>query len=173
VGDGLLVAVGSNPPQGTSGERTRGRLEQARVLLGFELVRLVNLFALPTYRTGGVVEVGQSPQGWQQARGELASALEEATAALLAYGVQAPSGPAREHHRRQVGWLEAELVSRKLPVYWVGGAPRHPSRWQRHTFRQYPDLCYAEGLKLALTLRQDPETSDGATPDEHRPDLSS
>jgi hypothetical protein len=153
VGRTTLLAIGSNPPLTTSGERTRGRLEQARVLLGFQQVKLVNLFAVPTYRTGGVGEVGQTSDGWRSARREIVEALSPAEAILLAYGVTAPSGAAREHHRQQIEWLDAELGHRRLPVYWVGGAPRHPSRWQRYTFRHHPDLPYAEGLKLALTAR--------------------
>jgi hypothetical protein len=153
VGQGLLVAIASNPPLATSGERTRGRLEQACALLGFGEVRLVNFFAVPTYRTGGVADVGRTPEGWHDARETIEVALDHAEAALLAYGVAAPSGPAREHHRQQVEWLEVELGHRQLPVYWVGGAPRHPSRWQRYTFRRYPDLSYTDGLKLALTAR--------------------
>lgn len=153
MGQSLLVAIASNPPLTTSGERTRGRLDQACAVLGFGEVRLVNLFAVPTYRTGGVADVGRTPEGWHGAREVIEEALGNAEAALLAYGVAAPSGPAREHHRRQVEWLEAELGRRQLPVYWVGGAPRHPSRWQRYTFRHHPDLSYADGLKLALTVR--------------------
>jgi hypothetical protein len=152
-GQGLLVAIASNPPLTTSGERTRGRLDQARAVLGFAEVRLVNLFAVPTYRTGGVGVVGRTPEGWHGARDVITEALDQGEAVLLAYGVTAPSGPAREHHRQQVDWLEAELRRRQLPVYWVGGAPRHPSRWQRYTFRHHPDLPYADGLKLALTVR--------------------
>jgi hypothetical protein len=153
VAHDVLVAIGSNPPLTTSGERTRGRLEQARALLGFEEVKLVNLFAMGTYRNGGVAKVGHAPEGWRQARLEIMEGLRDAEAVLLAYGVGAPSGSARQHHRQQVDWLNAVLDDRELPVYWMGGAPRHPSRWQRYTYRHHPDLSYLEGLKLALSAR--------------------
>lgn len=150
---GVLLAICSNPPLTTSGERTLARLEQARVLLGFQDVGLVNLFALPTYRTGEVETLGQEPDGWHLARHGIEETLNRADAVLLAYGVSAPAGPAGEHHRNQVAWLDSEVARRQLPAYWVGGAPRHPSRWQRYTFRNYTDLAYADGLRLALTRR--------------------
>ena len=56
-----LLVVGSNPPSQTSGQRTLARVEQARIVLGFERVVVANLFALPTYRSGGVSELGQVP----------------------------------------------------------------------------------------------------------------
>jgi hypothetical protein len=153
VDEGVLLAICSNPPLSTSGERTLARLEQARALLGFQNVRLVNLFALPTYRSDEVEALGRAPDGWHLARAGIAEALDRADAVLLAYGVSAPAGPAREHHRDQTAWLDSEVTRRQLPSYWVGGAPRHPSRWQRYTFRSHPDLAYADGLRLALSRR--------------------
>ena len=111
------------------------------------------MFALPSYRTGEVEELGQKPDGWQLARRGIEEALDSADAVLLAYGVSALAGPAREHHRDQVSWLDSEVINRRLPVFWVGGAPRHPSRWQRYTFRNYPGLAYIDGLSQALARR--------------------
>jgi hypothetical protein len=153
VGVSVLLAICSNPPLTTSGERTRARVEQARTLLEFQDVRLANLFALPTYRTNDVETLGQGPDGWRRARVAIDEALDSADAVLLAYGVSAPAGLARKHHRDQVDWLDEAVSRRRLPAFWVGGAPRHPSRWQRYTFRQYPGMAYADGLKQALERR--------------------
>lgn len=42
----------------------------AREVLGFTSVRLVNLFALPSYRSGGLSELGATTGGWLKARDE-------------------------------------------------------------------------------------------------------
>ena len=148
---GTLLVVGSNPPSETSGRRTLARVEQARVILGFERAVMANLFALPTYRSGGVSELGQVPDGWLMARSELREALMDCSGVLLAYGVGEPVGAARTLHREQVKWLDAEVEQRALPTWWVGGAPRHPSRWQRYTWRQHPGVAFTEALKTALS----------------------
>jgi hypothetical protein len=145
-----LLVVGSNPPSQTSGQRTLARIEQARIVLGFEKVVLANLFALPTYRSGGVSELGQVQDGWQAARSGLKEALDDCSGVLLAYGVGEPTGKARILHREQVAWLDDAIKQRSLPTWWVGGAPRHPSRWQRYTWRQHPGIAFHEALSSAL-----------------------
>lgn len=125
----------------------------AREVLGFERVRLANLFALPSYRSGGLSELGATPDGWLAARAEMEQALSEASAVLLAYGIGEPTGPARAHFREQVAWLNERIEQHDLPTWWVGGAPRHPSRWQRYTWRAYPDLAFPEGLQRGLAVR--------------------
>lgn len=149
----LLLAVGSNPPSQTSGHRTLTRVEQARLMLGFEEAHMVNLFAVSSYRSGGLSEFGAQPGGWLAARADLEAGLSSACGVLLAYGTKTPTGPARGHFREQVEWLDSRIDAHALPVWWVGGAPRHPSRWQRYTWRQFPDLSYADALGLALTQR--------------------
>lgn len=152
-GSDLLLVIGSNPPSQTSGTRTLNRADLAREVLGFERVRLVNLFALPSYRSGGLSELGGEPDGWLAARPELEDGLGQADAVLLAYGATEPSGAARGHFRAQVAWLHEQIERRSLPTWWVGGAPRHPSRWQRYTWREHPDLSFREGLPLAIARR--------------------
>lgn len=147
---GTLLVVGSNPPSQTSGQRTLARVQQAATILGFERAVVANLFALPTYRSGGISDLGQEPDGWLAARAALEGALGNCSGVLLAYGVVAPTGPAREHHRAQARWLNAEIEERMLPTWWVGGAPRHPSRWQRYTWREFPSEDFREALKRAL-----------------------
>lgn len=149
----LLLVIGSNPPSQTSGARTLARVEMAREVLGFEKVRLVNLFALPSYRSGGLSELGATPQGWLEARPEMEQALGEAGAVLLAYGIGEPTGSARAHFREQVAWLNDHIAARDLPTWWVGGAPRHPSRWQRYTWREFSGLPFEEALTQGLALR--------------------
>lgn len=149
----LLLVIGSNPPSQTSGVRTLARVEMAREVLGFQQVKLVNIFALPSYRSGGLSELGGTPPGWLAARPGMEHALGVADAVLLAYGVGEPTGLARVHFREQVAWLNEQIDRRDLPTWWVGGAARHPSRWQRYTWRAYPELPFLDGLHLSLGRR--------------------
>lgn len=149
----LLLVVGSNPPSQTSGRRTLGRVEQARVILGFEDARLVNLFGGSSYRSGGVSELGVEPTEWLAARTDLEIGLASASAVLLAYGMNPPTGRARSHFRDQVEWLDSRTAALSLPSWWVGGGPRHPSRWQRYTWREFPGMPYLDALGLALRQR--------------------
>lgn len=159
IGD-VLLAIGANPPAQTSGERTLARIAQARDLLGFQQVRIANLFALPSYRTSGLSELGSVAEGWLQARLQLEDEVSKADGILLAYGKSEPTGPARMHFRDQVSWLDLQIANHILPVWWVGGAARHPSRWQRYTCRTYPDLPYEAALPLALQSREPASQSE-------------
>jgi hypothetical protein len=150
---GTLLFIGLNPPL-TSGTRTRGRVELARSLLGFDSIIHSNLFALPTHDLAGVAAVGATEEGWLEARHQLVEQVARADAALLGFGVQSPSGDARRWFRAQVSWLEAELAQADTPVWEVGGAPRHPSRWQRYTHRTFSDRPFATALEEALRQRE-------------------
>lgn len=156
---GTLLFVGLNPPL-TSGMRTRGRVELARSLLGFDSIVHGNLFAFPTRDLAGVAAVGATEEGWLEARQQLVEQVARADAALLGFGVQSPSGNARRWFRAQVSWLEAELGKADTPVWEVGGAPRHPSRWQRYTHRTSSDRPFATALGEALR-RREPESAAG------------
>ena len=147
---GTLLVVGSNPPAQTSGQRTLARVQQAATILGFEEAVLANPFALPTYRSGGIADLGRTPGGWLDARTALVSGLDDCDGVLLAYGTQEPSGEARAHHRDQVRWLDEQIEERALPSWWVGGSARHPSRWQRYTWRELPGIEFREALKRSL-----------------------
>lgn len=144
---GTLLGVGSNPPSQTSGQRTVARVHQAATILGFETATIANLFVLPTYRRGGIADLGRTREGWLDARPHLVSGLDDCDGVLLAYGTQEPSGEARTHHRDQVRWLDEKIEDRALPTWWVGGAPRHPSRWQRYTWRELPGIEFREALE--------------------------
>jgi len=149
-GLGHLVAVLSNPPT-TSGARTLARVELARQVLGYDTASVANIFSIATYRTGGISVSGADPAGWEASHDLLRPAIDAADAVLLAYGRQEPSGPARIHFRAQVAWIRAEVESRNLPTWSVDGQPRHPSRWQRHTYSRFPLLPFQEALPLVLT----------------------
>ena len=146
---GRLLVVASNPPT-TSGSRTTSRADLARSVLGFESVEIANIFSLPSYRSGAINELGVHEEGWDVARRDLSSAVKRANAIVLAYGVTKPSGAAKLHYERQLSWLDTLLARRDLPVWWVGGAPRHPYRWQRYTFREHAGVAFPEALRKAL-----------------------
>lgn len=147
---GKLVAVLSNPPLSTDGLRTLARVDQARSILGYSTVDSVNLFSVPTYRTGEISRVGQTPEGWLVARPSISLALSDAAGVLLAYGCQEPSGAARKHHRTQLIWLRDVISKHRLPAWCVGSRTLHPSRWQRHTYANHPDLPFSEALAASM-----------------------
>lgn len=150
----MLLAILANPPL-TPGTRTRNRVLVASQLLGFDEMAIGNLFSIPTARTGDISVVGADVEGWMVARKTLESQLQTADGVLLGFGCAEPSGPARYHHREQVLWLEQQLEQFRHLVWWVGGQPRHPSRWQRHTSRCYPGIPFLEALEEALQPRLD------------------
>lgn len=144
-----LLAVLTNPPL-TDGRRTLNRVTLAANLLGFDRVVVGNLFALPSHATGAITELGVTPHGWATSKSHLADDLASSEGVLLAFGVTAPSGPARDHFRSQVRWLIERTVSLGLPTWQVGDGPRRPSRWQRWTSRTHPDLGFPEALRTSL-----------------------
>jgi hypothetical protein len=125
----------------------------AAQILGFETVTIGNIFSLPTNRTGDISVIGGDPGGWMDAREELESQLRSADGVLLGYGCKEPSGIARQLHRNQVAWLDEQLDHFRQDVWWVGGQPRHPSRWQRHTSRLYPEMPFLDALHKLLQPR--------------------
>lgn len=145
-----LLAVCSNPPT-TSGARTRGRVQLAAELLAIEDFVIDNLCDASTHRTGDLAKAGESVAAWDRARVGLQAALVDATDVLLAYGVAEPTGPARAHHRAQVEWLAKAVRQEGLRTWTVGGSPRHPSRWQRFTWRHYPELSFRDALQRSFT----------------------
>ena len=159
-----LLAVLSNPPL-TDGRRTLQRVELAVSLLGFDRVLVGNLFAVPSHATGAISALGLGPEGWETARAHLDDHLAACDGALLAFGVSAPSGEARERFRSQVRWLHDRTVAVGLPTWQVGDGPRHPSRGQRWTSRAHPDLAFPDALRTSLVRVEppgDPRTPEGA-----------
>ena len=151
----VLLAVLASPPLRTRGSRTLARLEQVAEILGYEQVEIVNLISVPTDTVLDVTRVGCERAPWLASRSSIISGLVRASAALLGWGLTEPSGPARLHHRSQVEWLSRELAQRTIPLWTVGGAPRHPSRWQRHTSRASPGILFSAALAQELKAHRD------------------
>ncbi|GAB3615902.1 hypothetical protein GCM10027416_04590 [Okibacterium endophyticum] len=145
-----MLVVLSNPPLGTTGQRTLGRVATAGRLINAKEIDIANLFSIATYRTSGVSLAGAEAEGWVAARSSIEEGLDRATDVLLAYGTQEPSGKARHHHRAQVEWLKGEIMSRSLTVWAVGERTGHPSRWQRLTFSRWPELDFISALAREL-----------------------
>lgn len=144
-----LFAVRTDPPL-TDGRRTLNRVTMAANLLRFDRVTVGNPFAVPSHATGAITELGVTPHGWAMAKSHLTDHLASSDGVLLAFGVTAPSGPARDHFRSQVRWLIERTVSLGLPTWQVGDGPRHPSRRQRWTSRAHPDLGFHKALRTSL-----------------------
>jgi len=145
------VAVLSNPPT-TSGARTLARVELARELLGFESSAIVNLFPLPTFRSGEIARAGKDSSTWLAGRFAIDAALRSADGVLLAYGSTPPSGPARLHFQSQVSWMHTVMAQIGLLTWMVGNRPAHPSRWQRHTHACHPNIPFKEALAHSLVV---------------------
>lgn len=150
LADQKLVAVLSNPPSVTSGNRTRGRVDQARAALRLDSCEISNLFSLSTYRTGDISSLGAEEEPWLIARQSLLRSLCVADAIILGYGLTEPTGPARAFHRSQVSWLMNEIKTLSVPAYVVGDGPRHPSRWQRFTSRVHGSMPFEQALARSL-----------------------
>lgn len=151
VGSGrTLVGILASPPATTSGDRTRRRLALAANVLGFDRVDVVNLFGSATATVVEISDLGVDVAPWREARLEITGGLHEADGVLLGWGCTEPAGRARWHHRAQVAWLRTTLADRGMIGWTVGGTPRHPSRWQRFTARQFPGLAFGDALGRAL-----------------------
>ena len=144
-----LLCILANPSTGT-GARTLARVELAREILHCDSVVVENLFALASSDVTEISKLGAVSDGWLRAQKALKAHLLACDVVLLAYGVSAPSGPARDHHSQQVGWLGDRLTQASLPTFMVGDGPRHPSRWQRWTARQHPEWDFREALRRSL-----------------------
>ena len=145
-----LLAILATPPLTTSGARTCSRLHLATKILGSDVLVIVNLIAVPTRDVLDIASVGSESAPWREARCDLASQIAAADTVLLAWGTAEPAGPARDHHRAQVAWVNDLISSRGIVRWTVGGTPRHPSRWQRHTARMQPGLPFSLALAASL-----------------------
>lgn len=144
-----LTAVLFNPPL-SSGTRTLARVALAAKLLGHQETAIVNLFPLATKSVLEVNSIGKDADLWLSARSNIAERLAVSGDVLLAYGCQEPVGEVRVHFRAQVAWLRQLLHDSDSTIWTVSNQPRHPSRWQRHTARSYPDKPFDEALELSL-----------------------
>lgn len=146
---GGLQAVLFNPPTG-DGSRTLARVRLAAKILGHDAIGIANLFPIPTASVLEVNELGVDPMLWKTSREAIAQTLAGASDVLLAYGCQEPLGVVRHHFRAQVAWLHHELARVDARLWSVSPEPRHPSRWQRHTSRCFPELPFNQALAASL-----------------------
>lgn len=147
-----LLAVLANPPLSTSGQRTLGRVTMAARVIGCGEVAIDNLFPTPSNDVTELNAIGAQADLWLAARPSLLRELRAVDDVLLGWGCSEPSGEARRHHRTQVTWLMGVLESRSVQVWTVGGQPRHPSRWQRYTAREYPGQPFVNALGASLRV---------------------
>ena len=140
----------ATPPL-TSGQRTLARVHLAQTILGIDSAEIVNLFPLPTASVVQISQVGKDANVWIGGRESIHSAIARSTDVVLAFGASEPTGSARQHHRKQVAWLMKVLTTSELNVWTVGGRPTHPSRWQRHTHKAFPNLPFRLALEKSLT----------------------
>lgn len=147
---GPLAVILATPPLRTSGRRTVNRVRLAAHLLGFESICLANLLNVPGDDVLAMAVDGADGAPWAASRRLIRRALERSDGALFAWGVTEPAGPARSHFRQQVRWVTAQTEFAQMRVWTVGGTPRHPSRWQRHTAEAMPDAVFAVALRASL-----------------------
>lgn len=147
-----LLAVLASPPSGTSGQRTLARVSMAAALIGCSDYQVANVFAEPTADVLAITAAGTTSKHWMTAREALEPLIEKADNVLFAWGKTEPAGPAREFHRAQIEWLICQTSQAAAAVWMVGAEPRHPSRWQRYTSREHPQLPFPEALDRALRV---------------------
>lgn len=148
----MLLAVLASPPLSTTGCRTRARVHQAANIVECGFFEITNLIDVATNSVIDITTVGRDRQPWIDSRAAIGSGLDRAAAVLFAWGASEPTGPARHHHRSQVGWLTLEVAKRGLSTWSLGDVPRHPSRWQRHTSRNLPGVPFELALAQLLVM---------------------
>lgn len=165
-----LTFVLLNPALG-GGARTLNRVAKLASHSRAENYRVVNLFETPTASTSELARLGEDELAWQGARAAILDSIRCSKSAILAYGVAAPPGAVMPVFNRQVDWLGTVLGENDVLAWQVGGAPRHPSRWQRYTSRFYSDLTFDQALVLSVHRSDrrcwgdDADAADNAPPD--------
>lgn len=161
--NGHLAVILASPPLTTSGAHTLSRVTALFKQSGADSLSISNLLIRPT---SSVLEMGEcSSADWIASRRALDDALADATWALMAYGATIPSGSGSSLFRNQTDWLRSKVSVRGIPALTVGAAPRHPSRWQRLTSRDWPGLTVSEGalrsLQPWLAMNGSSDSSEG------------
>jgi hypothetical protein len=123
----------------------------AAALIGCSDYQVANIFAEPTSDVLAITAAGATSEHWMAAREALEPLIEKADNVLFAWGKTEPKGPAREFHRAQIEWLISQTSQVDAAIWMVGAEPRHPSRWQRYTSREHPELPFPEALAHALS----------------------
>lgn len=144
----LLAVLACLPT--TSGNRTRNRVALFAELFNFSSYEIVNLVDVTAYRTDGLNTLAVDSKLWTKQRKRLKEEMSSADACLFAFGVTKPTGQAGKEFAKQVEWLNQEVHASGIDLYRVGDAPRHPSRWQRLTAKDYPEVPFADALGLVV-----------------------
>lgn len=130
---GTLVAVLLNPPDATSGTRTRNAIARAGRVLGYADVQIVNLFPEATRSVVELNLTDVAAERWHAARAETTAMLQMSSGLLGAWGISGMTGKGRLARESRVGWLSTTAIEMGITHIWmVGGQPRHPSRWHQY-----------------------------------------
>lgn len=149
---GHLVAILHSLPTG-DGSPTLSRVDAVRRVLDCDSSAVTNLYPAPLANVNGLNRHPGEPTIWDSGRADIRAALSSTvlTDVLLGYGVQVPSGEARELFREQLAWLSRELEPLLVRIWTFGGRPTHPSRWQRVSHRHHPGAPVDEVAAMLLT----------------------
>ena len=131
VKERILLAVLANPTLSPE-SRSVGRVRLAARILGFEQVRIANLFALPSSSSKEIAVLGQDAHGWELARPALVDGLVTCDQVLLGFGTIPVTGVARRYLEQQLYWFADELRESDHREVWQVGDARHPSRWHQY-----------------------------------------
>ncbi|MFV0319537.1 MAG: hypothetical protein ACK5IN_04055 [Microbacterium sp.] len=130
-GSPFLLAVLANPPLGAE-SRTLGRVRLAARILGFEQMRIANLFAIASASSRDIAVLGHDVHGWEIARPPLLEAIVAAEQVLIGFGTIPVTGAARRNFEEQLRWLAEVLHLQGHDMVWQVGQARHPSRWHQY-----------------------------------------
>lgn len=149
----VLLAVLANPTLSPE-SRSVGRVQLAARILGFEEVRVANLFALPSASSRDIAVLGREAYGWDLARTYLQEAIAESDQVLVGFGTIPVTGAARRHLEDQLEWLGDTLREQGSSQVWQVGDARHPSRWHQYVSDRHGRTSggtFEERLREVLT----------------------
>jgi len=149
----VLLAVLANPTLSTE-SRSIGRVRLAARILGFEGVRVVNLFALASPSSRDIAVLGQDAAGWESARPSLADGVLDCEGVLMGFGTIPVTGVARHHFGQQLDWFAGQLRESGHQEVWQVGDARHPSRWHQYVSDRHGRTSggsFEERLREVLT----------------------
>lgn len=127
----VLGAILLNPTTGV-GKPTMKHLRLAQALLGADDLQIANLFPLASSNMHGVSTMGRDELTWLLARPAIDSLIGSSDDLLLGWGIARLTGAADGHFRQQISWVRTRLSGIEVPIWALGGEPRHPSRWHQY-----------------------------------------
>ena len=102
----MLGALLLDPPI-VGGVRTTHHLRVAADVLDCDRVEIANLFSIATRDVAAINEVGRSGDGWTAAQPHLNQVIQASDHLLEGWGVRGLAGPATQHKRTQLEYLDA------------------------------------------------------------------